>query len=228
MAQRTVRGTIRKPDMIWANARLEFSLVNSSYTPAVQYPRAAVVTRASVQGLFSVSLWVNEEGTVATRYLCRIENDKPFEISIAPGSGDLELSVLRDQGVIVPGGTEYTSILTYIDQKIAAVSTGTTWGVTNQARQLAVNNAYVVDSLSLSLLQLPATAAIGDRVIVNLKSGSFRITQLASQQCQVGDKLTTVGLSGSILSTQIGDFIELIFLGTMWVSIAIVGNFQIF
>ena len=121
MGQRTIRGIIRKPDATWNNARIVFTLFNASFTPSTQYPSTSVVAYANAQGEFTVSLWANEEGAIASVYSCKIEDDDPFEFTIPVGSGDLELSLLRESSAIAPGTPEWTSIINYVDDRIAEV-----------------------------------------------------------------------------------------------------------
>jgi hypothetical protein len=94
---------------------------------------------------------------------------------------------------------------------------------------LQVNHRYIVSSGTLSLL-LPATADVGDTIIVSLKGGtSFTITQGAGQSIQLGQLTSTVGAGGSVASTASGDSITLICstANTAYYAEKSVGNFTI-
>ncbi|MES1987924.1 MAG: hypothetical protein V4440_07825, partial [Pseudomonadota bacterium] len=76
---------------------------------------------------------------------------------------------------------------------------------------MAVNTGYFADSASLVTLTLPATIPAGSVFeIINTNTGGFTIAQNAGQRVQFGNEITTLGVGGSISSTNVGDAIRLV------------------
>lgn len=85
-----------------------------------------------------------------------------------------------------------------------SVETGASAGLTSNTGVFANNGSGVT-------LTLPATASVGDTFqIVAMDAAGFVIAQNAGQTIQVGDTATTTGAGGSITSTSIGDWIEIV------------------
>lgn len=82
-------------------------------------------------------------------------------------------------------------------------------------------------------LTLPLTAALGDTIRITNIFGNFNVLQQANQEIAFGDKLTTIGVGGSIATTNLGDTVELICAGVTagesrtWQAISSIGNFTI-
>jgi hypothetical protein len=107
---------------------------------------------------------------------------------------------------------------------------GLNWNVITANQTLSVNNGYIVSSGALSLA-LPSTASVGDEIQVLLRNTgtSWTITQAAGQQIQLGFRTTTLGVGGSLTSSQIGDSVDLICViaNTTWVVKNSMGNITI-
>lgn len=93
---------------------------------------------------------------------------------------------------------------------------------------IAINQYYVIDNgASLVTLTLPATMAQGAvfKVIGN-SSGGWTIAQLAGQSIKIGNVATTVGVGGSLSSSNAGDCIEVmcIVANTTYRVLSVVGN----
>ncbi len=83
--------------------------------------------------------------------------------------------------------------------------------VTGTSQAMAVNNGYITNNAGLVTCTLPATAAIGDTVIVQGKgAGGWRIAQNADQTINFGASPTTTGAGGYIESTNQFDSVELL------------------
>lgn len=120
MANTIVSGTLRKPNgEVWAGAAIEFELERGSYTSTDQYPKNRVRSRTNSEGRFSVSLWRNAEGQVATQYVCTLPSAEKFAFSIPATMATAEISVLRAASESLPGSTQNV-IFAYIDDAIAA------------------------------------------------------------------------------------------------------------
>ena len=77
---------------------------------------------------------------------------------------------------------------------------------------------YYVDSPSIVSIQLPATAANGDRWgVINSGNAPVRVTQAAGQRVIVGDAATTTGITGRLTSSVQGDWLEFYY-STSWIA----------
>lgn len=95
--------------------------------------------------------------------------------------------------------------------------------------QMLSNHGYIVGAVTLTLLNLPVVASVGDRIIV-VRDGpaNWRITQGVGQQMRVGNMLTTPGITGCIESTDLGDEIEATCLSPNYWSVNIFnGNIEV-
>ena len=113
---------------------------------------------------------------------------------------------------------------------ITAASAHDVWNVIGASQTMANDNGYVCASGGALALQLPATSAVGDMVIVTLDGAtSWQITQGAGQQIRYGNVETTAGVGGSISSTLQGDTLSLVCVvaDTRWLVLYGVGNHNV-
>lgn len=103
--------------------------------------------------------------------------------------------------------------------------------VTTPTQDLEVNNGYFTDRGAGVTYTLPATAALGDVIIINGKLGLTTVAQNANQQIRMSSALTTVGVTGSIVATNVGDCVTLRCstsgASTVWVAESFVGNWTV-
>lgn len=85
------------------------------------------------------------------------------------------------------------------------------WSVIVVSQPLLINEGYfILNNIPQNFL-LPVAANFGEILqIVNFSGVAFTITQSAHQQIQFGAQATTLGIGGSIQSTNIGDSLTLI------------------
>lgn len=105
-----------------------------------------------------------------------------------------------------------------------------TWSVINANTAALSNNGYFVNNTGNIDISLPATSSIGDVIeISEISTGTWTLTQAASQQIRLGAYQTTLGTSGSLISTQPGDSIKLTCYAanSLWVSTSSTGNITI-
>lgn len=95
---------------------------------------------------------------------------------------------------------------------ISGGGSGYTWTeVTGTSQNMAVNNGYIANNVALVTLTLPATASVGDTIILQGKgTGLYRIAQNAGQTIHFGSSDTSTGAGGSLTATNRYDSIELI------------------
>lgn len=95
---------------------------------------------------------------------------------------------------------------------------------------MVTNNGYVANNAGLVTLTLPITAAFGTVIRVSGKgAGGWSIAQNASQSIRVSGSTSTVGVGGSVASTNQNDCIELLCItaNTTWISLSTVGNLTV-
>lgn len=116
----------------------------------------------------------------------------PVLANITPGAG---ISVVNGSGTIT----------------IATTGAGFTWtDVTGATQTLVAENGYVTDRGGGVTYTLPASATLGDEIIIMGKLGLATVAQNAGQQILIGSVSSTVGVGGSIAATNVGDCITLI------------------
>jgi hypothetical protein len=151
--------------------------------------------------------------------------------AVTPESLKAKLGAQTAYAVICGGTTAQTTAL----QSIASVGTsgqiltsngaaalptfqdaapgGLTWSViTDSTDDLEASNGYFANNATSVTFTLPATASVGDtfEVVAMHASGTFIIAQNAGQTIQVGNTATTTGAGGTITSTDIGDWIQIV------------------
>lgn len=115
---------------------------------------------------------------------------------------------------------------------VAVSGGGFTWtDATNATYTLAAQNGYVCDRGGGVTFTLPASGTLGDVIMIVGKLGLWTIAQNALQQIVVGSSSSTIGVTGSVASTNLGDCITLICItagtSTVWRSVSLVGNLTV-
>lgn len=112
---------------------------------------------------------------------------------------------------------------------ISSTAGATTWASITGNTTAATGNGYFVTSNAVQVA-LPASSALGDTFQVCLAGGtSWTITQAAGQQIFFGSSSTTLGATGSLVSTAQGDTIELVCraANTTWQVVDVIGNITV-
>lgn len=109
---------------------------------------------------------------------------------------------------------------------------GLTWvDVTGATQTVAVGTAYLSDRAGAITFTLPASATLGDVFRIAGVQGSWTLAQNANQQVKIGSSATTVGVGGSLASTNAGDCIECVATNTsastVWRVISSMGNITV-
>jgi len=115
---------------------------------------------------------------------------------------------------------------------ISAASGAFSWNdVTTATQTIAIGNGYVTDRGGGVAYTLPATATFGDEFAITGKLGLWTIAQAAGQQIQFGSASTTVGVTGSLAATNVGDSIQVLCIttgaSTVWRVLNSVGNITV-
>lgn len=105
------------------------------------------------------------------------------------------------------------------------------WTVVTAATQtMAANNGYIANRGTAVTFTLPATANVGDEIdLIGQGAGGWIIAQPAGVNIQFGTKATTVGVGGSLASTQRRDVVTMICTtaNTEWTVYSAVGNLTV-
>lgn len=109
---------------------------------------------------------------------------------------------------------------------------GITWvNVTGTTQTVATGNGYLSNNAGTITFTLPASSTIGDYFRIAGVQGLWTIAQNAGQQILYGNMSTTVGVTGSITSTNAGDCMEFVATNTsassVWRVITSLGNFTV-
>lgn len=148
-------------------------------------------------------------------------------------------------GQLVIGSTATTPVLAALTEgtgvtitngagsiTISASGAGFDWtDVTGSTQALAVSNGYITDNAGGVAYTLPATAALGDALKIVGKSGLATITPNANQQILIGSGSGAVGATGTAVSTNAGDCIQLICItagaSTVWRADSVIGTWTL-
>lgn len=94
---------------------------------------------------------------------------------------------------------------------ISASTSGFTWtDVTGSTQTIASENGYITDNAGGVIYTLPVSASLGDTFIIIGKLGLATITPLALQQLLIGSASGTIGITGTAVSTNVGDSITFV------------------
>lgn len=116
---------------------------------------------------------------------------------------------------------------------IASADQGFTWNnTTGTSATLLKENGYQSNNAGLVTFTLPTTASstFGDTIkIMGLGAGGWTIAQLAGQQIQFGSSGTTVGVGGSLSSTNRYNSLEIVYTTTsgLWSVQSSIGNLTV-
>lgn len=115
---------------------------------------------------------------------------------------------------------------------INASGGGVSWiNVTGTTQTISASHGYLSNNSGTITFTLPATSTLGDVFRIAGVQGSWTVAQNANQQIKFGNASTTIGVGGSIASTNEGDCIELVATNTssnsVWKVISSVGNITI-
>ncbi len=106
-----------------------------------------------------------------------------------------------------------------------------TWQVVAIDQTMVPNNGYIANKAGLLSLLLPAVSVVGDMIRVTgmNRNIGWAITQAAGQVIHFGATDTTVGIGGSLASTDTYDSIELVcnVANLEWIELSCQGNITI-
>lgn len=101
---------------------------------------------------------------------------------------------------------------------------------TTTSSTLRRNTNNFANNGSLVIFTMPATSIAGDIIRVGYMGvGGWKIEQPAGVSIQLGNQKTTVGVAGSLQSTDVGDCIQLMcqIANTEWIATSVIGNITV-
>ena len=153
-----------------------------------------------------------------------------FKISELPAISSCQLTDLIAEVQPASGGTTYKATVQQLSDLIVAQvpppspSVFPYTDVTGTTQAMAINNGYVTDNALGVTYTLPLTSAVGSRleVVGAPGAGNWTIAQNAGQSIQVGTSTSTVGVGGSVASSDPSDSIILIctVVDTVWTTLS--------
>lgn len=173
----------------------------SSYTGCVFLGAGA---DASVNTLTNAGA-IGHNASVATSNSLVLGNSMNVGIGTSSPTSTLHVVGTSTLGTILGQQTIFTSV------------NQTTTSVT-----MTTNVRYLANNAALVTLTLPTTSAIGDILeLAGVGAGGWKIAQAAGQQIHIGSATTTVGVGGSVASTNQYDSVRLVCIvaNTTWSSL---------
>lgn len=140
--------------------------------------------------------------------------------AISPTAGNINVVGTGSVSVAGAGSTLTISI----------AGGGFTWtDVTTATQALLIENGYFTDRGSGVTYTLPTTAVLGAEIKINGKLGLTTIAQNAGQSIRWSSAITTVGVTGTSVGTNLGDCVTLrcSTANTGWIAESFVGNWTI-
>lgn len=155
-------------------------------------------------------------------------------VNVQTLSGDTNTPVFPLGGNIqIEGGTGVAVVEDVLNHKLIVNTTGggLDWNdVTTSPQVMVANDGYLANSASQIVFSLPATSNFGDKLeIAGFGAGRWQITQGAGQQIIFGVDQTTIGVGGSLTSTEQYDSIELLCVvpNLTWLALDAQGNITV-
>lgn len=194
------------------------------------YPLTTVVSQIlyssstnTVSGLATANRAVLTTGTTGIPVLTALAVDGQLIIGSTAGSPAAS-TLTAGTGISITNASNSITI--------AVTGSGFTWtDVTGATQTLSVENGYISDRGGGVTFTLPATASLGDGILIVGKLGLWTIAQNALQQIVVGSASSTIGVTGSVASTNVGDCVSLIAIvsgtSTVWRANSFVGNLTV-
>jgi len=115
---------------------------------------------------------------------------------------------------------------------IASSGSGMAWvDITGASQTVAANTGYLSNRAGAVAFTLPASSTVGDVFEIVGVQGSWSLAQAANQQVLFGSQATTLGVGGSLASTNAGDCIRLVATNTsassVWRVVSSIGNITV-
>lgn len=207
----------------WASAELTFLLTPLSFDTQVAYPESSTTVTTDTDGEAVVNLWANEEGSVASQYLCRFPSGEVKRFTLPPGDGSqIELALLLEAGVS-PMDAQFPSLLSMVQEQAiepaqaataaatAAAASATTAGGTASSAATSASSAAATASAATSAATAAAAAANTAAGTANTAAGDADDAAAAAEAATAAAIAATNAITGGILvvDSETGDSLTL-------------------
>ena len=153
-------------------------------TGATSFPAHSLLVGNGTSALTSLSL---TDGQV----LVGSSGNNPVPATLTAGAG---ISITNAAGAITINATGMAN-----------------WTPQSSSTTMIAEGSYIANSSSLITFTLPATANVGDEFeITGVGTGLYVIAQNAGQYIRYGNKITTTGAAGTVVSKTVGDSIRIV------------------
>lgn len=133
------------------------------------------------------------------------------------------LNIFGGPGIVTSGSGSTVTI--------TATGAGFKWNtVAGTSQTVAKENGYINSNVALTTYTLPATAAVGDTfILAGYSAAGWALAQNAGQKIYLGTNTTSVGVPGSLASTQPHDTIEVVCVvaNTEFQVVDVIGNITV-
>lgn len=180
---------------------------------------------ANYTGSESNNVCIANSGTLGESNVIRLGTD-------GSGAGQQNKCFVAGVYGVTPSGASSIVVCDSSGQFGTSGSISTTWtDVTGATQALAVGNGYITDRGGGVTYTLPATASLGDSIKIVGKLGITSIAQNANQAIRVSSAISTTGVGGSVVGTDVGDCITLRCTtggaSTIWIAENFVGSWTV-
>jgi len=195
-------------------------------TYSIVTPAKTYTYEFSPLGLFNANAMVSATGSISQGTFVQLNAGDAVSFNcmsnLNGGGGTKNIGV---GGAVTPAQTFISGFI------VAGASSPVSWSVITANQTAAINRGYITNKAGTLALLLPAIAAVGSIVRVtgiNTATGT-QITQAAGQQIFFGTSSTTLGVGGSLTSTNIRDSLEMVCVvaNTTFNVISSVGNWTV-
>lgn len=156
-------------------------------------------------GAESSNIVIQNIGTIGESNVLRIG-------TVGSGSGQINKAFIAGIYGVTPSGAGSTVIIDSNGQLGTSGAISATWTVITASQTAAVGNGYFINKAGTLALALPATSSVGDVIeVININTATgVQFTQAANQQIFFSTASTTLGATGTLTSSAIGDSIKLV------------------
>jgi len=132
---------------------------------------------------------------------------------------------------VITAGTGITITPSANAITISTTTATDTWSIITASQTAAVNQGYFCNASGTLALALPAVSAVGSIIEVTNENNAagIQFTQAAGQQIFFGTASTTLGATGTLTSTALGDSLKMVcgVANTTWRVISSIGNWTV-
>lgn len=138
--------------------------------------------------------------------------DSTYSILYVCVSSGSASTAVWSKAITLTAGTGISIVQNGSTISISASGAGIGWTVvTTGSQAMTSDNGYIANNGSLVTLTLPTVSSVGDALyVIGLGAGGWSIAQNSGQNIHIGSASTTIGVGGSVSSTNQYDSLHLV------------------